>query len=51
LLGKAGKFSKADDDWFCFLWRPMADGSGDAFAIVMTEPGPDVVPSIIARSS
>ena len=40
------KFSKAGDDWFCFagLWRAMPDGSGDAFTILTTEPGPDVPP-------
>ena len=40
------KFKKADEDWFCFagLWRPMPDGSGEAFTILTTEPGPDVAP-------
>ncbi len=40
------RFTKADEEWFCFagLWRPMADGSGDAFTLLMTEPGPDVAP-------
>jgi putative SOS response-associated peptidase YedK len=47
------KFKKADEDWFCFagLWRPMPDGSGEAFTILTTEPGPDVAPIHIARSS
>jgi putative SOS response-associated peptidase YedK len=40
------KFTKAGDDWFCFagLWRPMPDGSGEAFTILTTQPGPDVAP-------
>jgi putative SOS response-associated peptidase YedK len=40
------KFTKADEDWFCFagLWRPMPDGAGDAFTLLTTEPGPDVAP-------
>jgi putative SOS response-associated peptidase YedK len=40
------KFTKAGEDWFCFagLWRPMPDGSGEAFTILTTEPGPDVAP-------
>ena len=40
------KFSKNGDEWFCFagLWRPMADGLGDAFTLLTTEPGPDVAP-------
>jgi putative SOS response-associated peptidase YedK len=40
------KFKKADEDWFCFagLSRPMPDGSGEAFTILTTEPGPDVAP-------
>ena len=39
------KFTKADDDWFCFagLWRPMAAG-GEAFTLLTTEPSPDVAP-------
>ena len=38
------KFTKRDDDWFCFagLWRPMPDGTGAAFTLLTTEPGPDV---------
>jgi putative SOS response-associated peptidase YedK len=38
------KFAKVGEDWFCFagLWRPMPDGSGDAFTLLTTEPGPDV---------
>ena len=38
------KFTKAGEDWFCFagLWRPMPDGSGEAFTLLTTEPGPDV---------
>jgi putative SOS response-associated peptidase YedK len=40
------KFTKAGEDWFCFagLWRPMPDGSGDAFTLLTTEPGPEVAP-------
>ena len=40
------KFTRAGEDWFCFagLWRPMPDGSGEAFTILTTEPGPDVAP-------
>ena len=40
------KFTKADEDWFCFagLWRPMPDGTDEAFTILTTEPGPDVAP-------
>jgi putative SOS response-associated peptidase YedK len=40
------KFTKAGQDWFCFagLWRPMPDGTGDAFTLLTTEPGPDVAP-------
>ena len=39
------KFTKAGDDWFCFagLWRPMPQGC-DAFALLTTDPGPDVAP-------
>jgi putative SOS response-associated peptidase YedK len=39
------KFTKADEDWFCFagLWRPMPDG-GVAFTLLTTAPGPDVAP-------
>ena len=40
------KFTKAGEDWFCFadLWRPMPDGSGEAFTILTTEPVPHVAP-------
>jgi putative SOS response-associated peptidase YedK len=40
------KFTKTAEDWFCFagLWRPMRDGTGDAFTLLTTEPGPDVAP-------
>jgi putative SOS response-associated peptidase YedK len=40
------KFTKAGEDWFCFagLWRPMPDGTGDAFTLLTTGPGPDVAP-------
>ena len=33
------KFTKADEDWFCFagLWRPMTAG-GDAFTVLTTDP-------------
>src|SRR5438067_2472335 len=39
------KFTKAGEDWFCFagLWRPMPQG-GEAFTLLTTDPGPDVVP-------
>jgi len=38
------KFTKTDNDWFCFagLWRPMPDGAGEAFTLLTTEPGADV---------
>jgi putative SOS response-associated peptidase YedK len=40
------KFTKTGEDWFCFagLWRPMPDGSGEAFTLLTVEPGPDVAP-------
>src|SRR5437764_8500238 len=40
------KFTKAGEDWFCFagLWRPVPDGSGEAFTMLTTEPGADVAP-------
>jgi putative SOS response-associated peptidase YedK len=40
------KVTKTGEPWFCFagLWRPMPDGSGDAFTLLTTEPGPDVAP-------
>jgi putative SOS response-associated peptidase YedK len=40
------KFTKPGEEWFCFagLWRPMPDGSGAAFTLLTTEPGPDVAP-------
>src|SRR5499427_1959457 len=40
------KFTKVDEDWFCFagLWRPMPDGAGEAFTLLTTEPGLDVAP-------
>jgi putative SOS response-associated peptidase YedK len=39
------KFTKANEDWFCFagLWRPMP-GGGEAFTLLTTAPGPDVAP-------
>lgn len=39
------KFTKADEDWFCFagLWRPRPQG-GEAFTLLTIEPGPDVAP-------
>ena len=42
---------KAREDWFCFagLWRPMADGGGDAFTLLTTEPGPTWHRSTIDR--
>ena len=41
------KFTKAGEEWFCFagLWRPMPDGTGDAFTLLITAPGPDVAPT------
>jgi putative SOS response-associated peptidase YedK len=40
------KFTKAGEAWFCFagLWRPMPEGSGQAFTLLTVEPGPDVAP-------
>jgi putative SOS response-associated peptidase YedK len=40
------RFTRAGEDWFCFagLWRPLPNGSGDAFTILTTAPGPDVAP-------
>ena len=40
------QFTKAGEEWFCFagLWRPMPDGTGDAFTLLTTDPGPDVAP-------
>jgi putative SOS response-associated peptidase YedK len=40
------KFTKAGEEWFCFagLWRPMLGGTGDAFTLLTTQPGPDVAP-------
>ena len=40
------KFTKADEDWFCFagLWRPAANGLPESFTLLTTEPGPDVAP-------
>jgi putative SOS response-associated peptidase YedK len=40
------KFTKSGEAWFCFagLWRPMPDGSGQAFTLLTVEPGPDVAP-------
>lgn len=40
------RFTKAGEAWFCFagLWRPMPDGSGQAFTLLTVEPGPDVAP-------
>ena len=39
------KFTKAGEDWFCFvgLWRPMPEG-GEVFTLLTTAPGPDVAP-------
>jgi len=41
------KFTKAGEEWFCFagLWRPIPNGTGDAFTLLTTEPGPDVAPT------
>jgi putative SOS response-associated peptidase YedK len=40
------KFTKVGEEWFCFagLWRPIHDGTSDAFTLLTTEPGPDVAP-------
>ncbi|MBV9825480.1 MAG: SOS response-associated peptidase [Alphaproteobacteria bacterium] len=40
------QFTKAGEPWFCFagLWRATPDGSGAAFTLLTTEPGPDVAP-------
>jgi putative SOS response-associated peptidase YedK len=40
------KFTVIGEDWFCFagLWRPLPDGSGDAFTLLTTEPSSDVAP-------
>src|SRR5690349_14484946 len=45
------KFTKSGEAWFCFagLWRPMPDGSGQAFTLLTVEPGPDVAPIQIGR--
>lgn len=34
------KFTKAREDRFCFagLWRPIPDGTGEAFTLLMPEP-------------
>jgi putative SOS response-associated peptidase YedK len=34
------KFTKSNEDWFCFagLWRPITTG-GEAFTLLTTEPG------------
>jgi putative SOS response-associated peptidase YedK len=39
------KFTKANEDWFCFagLWRPITTG-GEAFTLLTTEPSADVAP-------
>ena len=39
-------FTLAGQPWFCLagLWRPGAAGQPDAFALLTTEPGPDVAP-------
>ena len=40
------KFTKADEDWFCFagLWRPTPENEGEAFTLLTVDPGPDVAP-------
>ncbi|MCU0893640.1 MAG: SOS response-associated peptidase [Rhodospirillales bacterium] len=40
------KFTKADEDWFCFagLWRPGTADAPEAFTLLTTAPGPDVAP-------
>lgn len=40
------KFTKADEDWFCFagLWRPAEGEAPEAFTLLTTAPGPDVAP-------
>ena len=39
------RFAKAGEDWFCIagLWRATPD-VGEAYAMLTTEPGPDVAP-------
>ena len=39
-------FTKTGEDWFLFagLCRPMSGGEVEAFTLLTTEPGPDVVP-------
>jgi putative SOS response-associated peptidase YedK len=40
------RFTKAGEDWFCFagLWRPATGETPEAFTLLTTAPGPDVVP-------
>ena len=40
------RFTKSGEERFCFagLWRPMPDGTRDAFTLLTTAPGPDVAP-------
>lgn len=40
------KFTKADEDWFCFagLWWPGTADAPEAFTLLTTAPGPDVAP-------
>jgi hypothetical protein len=40
------KFSRRAKRWFCFadLWRPAPNGTGDAFTLLATAPGPEVAP-------
>jgi putative SOS response-associated peptidase YedK len=40
------KFTKANEEWFCFagLWRPAGETGPEAFTLLTTAPGPDVAP-------
>ena len=40
------KFTRTGASWFCLagLWRPIPDGTGEAFTLLTTAPGSDVAP-------
>lgn len=40
------RFTLQGAEWFCFagLWRPGANGAGESFTLLTTEPGPDIAP-------
>ena len=40
------RFTMASEAWFCFaeIWRPVGDGTPEAFTLLTTAPGPDVAP-------